>query len=161
MEKKASRFPLLLSFFLVFFSFPYLSSSVKTIPISLDEPSAYKELKNWGFPIGLLPANVKDYSLNRTTGEFSVSLGDQCQITLPPDNYVATYKRTVTGRVAEGKIGQLDGIEVWAIFKWWSITGIKASGENLVFEVGMVSAKFPTKNFDESPVCEGTSSASR
>ncbi|KAF3791173.1 hypothetical protein EJ110_NYTH14496 [Nymphaea thermarum] len=93
----------------------------------------------------------QDYSLNRTTGEFSVSLGDQCQITLPPDNYVATYKRTVTGKVAEGKIGQLDGIQVWAIFKWWSITAIKASGENLVFEVGMVSAKFPTKNFDESP----------
>ncbi|CAN6442168.1 unnamed protein product [Victoria cruziana] len=161
MENATSYFPLLLSFFFVLLSFPHLSSSVATIPISLDEPSAYKELKSWGFPIGLLPANVKDYTLNRTTGDFSVSLGDQCQITLPPDNYVATYKRTLTGRLTEGKIGQLEGIQVWAIFKWWSITAIKTSGENLVFEVGMVSAKFPSKSFDESPLCEGTASASR
>nr|GLL22748.1 uncharacterized protein LOC109186882 [Ipomoea trifida] len=32
--------------------------------------------------------------------------------------------------------------------------GIRSSGDNLVFKVGMVTAKYPSKNFDESPECE-------
>lgn len=53
------------------------------------------------------------------------------------------------------KIVGLSGIKVKALFQWWGITGIKVSGENLVFEVGGLSAKYPSKNFDEVPVCVG------
>ncbi|KAF8393324.1 hypothetical protein HHK36_021565 [Tetracentron sinense] len=122
--------------------------------------TAHDELKNNGFPIGLLPTNVLDYSLNRTSGDFSVNLGDLCKITLPPDNYLATYSKKVTGKLVEGRIADLDGIRVRAFFQWWSITGIRLSGENLVFEVGMVTAKYASKNFDESPACEGQRSSS-
>ncbi|RWR73858.1 Protein of unknown function DUF538 [Cinnamomum micranthum f. kanehirae] len=122
--------------------------------------SAYDELKSKGFPIGLLPTNVLNYSLNRTSGDFSVNLDDVCRITLPPDNYLAAYSRRVTGKLVEGKISELDGIQVRAFFKWWSITGIRMSGENLVFEVGMVTAKYPSNNFDDSLECEGRHSSS-
>ncbi|KAJ8645283.1 hypothetical protein MRB53_007031 [Persea americana] len=71
----------------------------------------YDELKNKGFPIGLLPTNVLNYSLNRTSGDFSVNLDDICRITLPPDNYLAAYSRRVTGKLVEGKISELDGIQ--------------------------------------------------
>ncbi|KAL4195458.1 hypothetical protein AMTRI_Chr05g64720 [Amborella trichopoda] len=120
--------------------------------------SAYSQLKNNGFPSGLLPANVLDYSLNQTSGDFSVKLGNPCQITLPPDNYLANYANTITGRLREGHIAELNGIRVRAFFRWWSITGIKSSGDDLVFEVGMVTAKYPSKNFVESPECEGSAS---
>ncbi|XP_021903286.1 LOW QUALITY PROTEIN: uncharacterized protein LOC110818648 [Carica papaya] len=121
---------------------------------------AHTELTNYGFPIGLLPSSVSGYSLNQTSGSFSVDLGGACRITLPPDNYLATYSKKITGKIVKGRIVELEGIRVRAFFKWWSITGIKSSGDNLVFEVGMVSAKYPSKNFDTSPDCEGKRSAS-
>ncbi|KAJ8528299.1 hypothetical protein K7X08_021991 [Anisodus acutangulus] len=132
--------------------------------ISLSDPNpnpnptqleAHNELIKFGFPIGLLPKNVNNYALNTTSGHFVVSLTDTCRITLPPDNYLATYSKKITGKIVENKIAELNGISVKAFFKWWGITGIRSSGDNLVFEVGMVSAKYPSKNFNESPDCEG------
>ncbi|KAM3383034.1 hypothetical protein P3S68_008609 [Capsicum galapagoense] len=130
--------------------------------ISLSDPNpnpspskAHKELIKFGFPIGLLPKNVNAYSLNSTTGEFIVSLVNKCKITLPPDNYLATYSKKITGKIVENRIAELNGISVRAFFKWWGITGIRSSGDNLVFEVGLVTAKYPSKNFHESPECEG------
>ncbi|CAL5339339.1 unnamed protein product [Camellia sinensis] len=49
---------------------------------------------------------------------------------------------------------------VRAFFKCWSITGIKSDGEDLVFEVGLVTVKYPSNNFDGSPECEGKRLAS-
>lgn len=129
-----------------------------TNPDSDPDPAlsgAHKELIRFGFPIGLLPKNVNGYSLNSSSGEFLVSLGEKCKITLPPDNYLATYSKKIRGKIVENRIAELDGISVRAFFKWWGITGIRSSGENLVFEVGMVTAKYPSKNFNESPDCEG------
>ena len=122
---------------------------------------AHVELVSYGLPSGLLPATtVLGYAVNRTTGEFTVKLGGACKITLPPDNYVATYSNTISGKIVQGKIAELDGIRVRAFFKWWSITGIRSSGDDIVFEVGMVTAKYPSKNFDDSPACEGQHSSS-
>uniref|UniRef100_A0A7N0TBD5 Uncharacterized protein n=1 Tax=Kalanchoe fedtschenkoi TaxID=63787 RepID=A0A7N0TBD5_KALFE len=122
--------------------------------------TAHDELNKLGFPNGLLPPIVTSYHLNRTSGDFSVLLGESCKVTLPPDNYLATYSKKITGKIAEKRIAELNGISVWAFFKWWSITGIRASGDNLVFEVGGISAKYPSKNFDESPQCQGSKASS-
>ncbi|KMT03035.1 hypothetical protein BVRB_8g195970 [Beta vulgaris subsp. vulgaris] len=147
----AKLFLSLLSLSLLFF----LSlSSENPNPNSLT--SAHQELKTFGFPVGLLPKNVADYSLNHTSGEFAINFRDKCKLTLPPDNYLALYSKIVRGKIVKNKIAELDGIRVRALFQWWSITGIKSSGDNLVFEVGMLSAKYPAKNFDESPPCEGS-----
>ncbi|KAJ4708393.1 Protein of unknown function, DUF538 [Melia azedarach] len=133
-------------------------------PLAWSDPNpptrAHAELTNYGFPIGLLPSSVQNYSLNQSTGEFSVHLGGSCRLTLPPDNYLATYSKKIGGKIEQGRIAELNGISVRAFFKWWSITGIRSSGDNLVFEVGMVTAKYPAKNFDESPECDGQKSAS-
>ncbi|KAJ7973890.1 DUF538 family protein [Quillaja saponaria] len=121
----------------------------------------HTELTNHGLPVGLLPATtVLNYNVNQTSGDFTVYLGDSCKITLPPDNYLATYSKKITGKIVMGRIAELNGIRVWAFFKWWSITGIRSNGDDLVFEVGMVTAKYPTNNFNESPACEGRHSAS-
>ncbi|KAE9588209.1 hypothetical protein Lalb_Chr22g0352961 [Lupinus albus] len=138
------------------------------ISISLQNPNpkstpslAHVELTNYGFPVGLLPATtVLGYAVNQTTGDFTVRLCGACKITLPPDNYVATYSKTIKGKIVKGRMAELDGIRVRAFFKWWSITGIRSSGDDIVFEVGMVTAKYSSKNFDESPACEGQNSSS-
>ncbi|OIW03662.1 hypothetical protein TanjilG_30726 [Lupinus angustifolius] len=142
-----------------------------SISISLQDPNAktpkstlslaHVELTKYGFPVGLLPATtVLGYAVNQTSGEFTVRLGGACKITLPPDNYVATYSKNINGKIVNGRMAELDGIRVRALFKWWSITGIRSSGDDIVFEVGMVTAKYPSKNFDKSPVCEGQHSSS-
>ena len=146
------------------FSFVLLiveGSSENPNPNPNQSPSAvHAELKSYGFPVGLLPAaTVLSYDINQTSGDFSVALGGACKVTLPPDNYLATYSRRITGKIDHGRIAKLDGIRVRAFFKWWSITGIRSTGENLVFEVGSVSAKYPVKNFDASPPCEGKHSS--
>lgn len=131
--------------------------------LSSSEPTpvtAYKELNKYGFPAGLLPRHVLAYNLNRTSGKFLVRLGGTCQVTLPPDNYLATYSKTITGKIVNNRIAELNGIKVRAFFQWWGITGIRSNGEDLTFEVGMVSAKYPSKNFKESPECEGKRSSS-
>lgn len=135
---------------------------ILVVPLSSQTPnpkripsSAHTELTNYGFPIGLLPSPVKNYTVNPVTGDFFVDLGDACKVTLPPDNYLATYSKKITGKIVQGRIAEINGISVRAFFQWWSITGIRSSGDNLVFEVGMVTAKYPSKNFDESRACEG------
>ncbi|XP_057797938.1 uncharacterized protein LOC131014018 [Salvia miltiorrhiza] len=122
--------------------------------------SAHDELVKYGFPVGLLPADIESYTLNHTSGAFSVRLGNNCRVTLPPDNYLASYSKRITGKIVGNRIAELDGISVRAFFKWWGITGIRSSGQDLVFEVGVVTAKYPSKNFDESPPCEGRRSSS-
>ncbi|KAI4376631.1 hypothetical protein MLD38_014372 [Melastoma candidum] len=120
---------------------------------------AHHALSSYGFPAGLLPSSVRSYTINSTTDVFSVDLGSTCKITLPPDNYLATYSKVITGKIVDGKIADLDGIKVRALFRNWAITGIRASDDDLVFEVGMVTAKYPKKSFVEAPYCEGSKPA--
>lgn len=118
--------------------------------------TAYDELNRTGFPIGLLPSGVLSYSLNLTTGDFAVDLADHCRVTLPPDNYLAVYSKRITGQLVDRKISGLDGIRVRAFFRWWSITTIRSTGDDLVFDVGVASAKYPAKNFYETLDCQGS-----
>jgi len=153
--KMSSR--LILSIFSCLLLFRQSNTEAK----SLEEPSsilrtAYDELQRKGFPSGLLPNSVANYSLDTSSGGFSVQLQGRCDITLPPDNYPASFSEKIAGRLTEGYIQDLTGIRVRVFFQWWSITGIRSSGKDLVFEVGVVSAKYPSSNFDESPDCEGS-----
>ncbi|KAG8657456.1 hypothetical protein MANES_03G068700v8 [Manihot esculenta] len=157
LKRRRSAMAKLLSLF-SFFLLTALSSSESPNPYP--PTAAHVQLTNYGFPIGLLPSSVLNYTLDSPSGVFSIDFGGACKVTLPPDNYLATYSKKVTGKIAQGQIAELDGIRVRAFFKWWSITGIRANGENLVFEVGMVTAKYPSKKFNESPECEGKHSAS-
>jgi hypothetical protein len=121
--------------------------------------TAYDELRLRGFPRGLLPANVRGYTLDAGSGDFAVDLEGSCRIVLPAGNYLASFNSRLTGRLDEGRISGLSGIRVRAFFSWWSITGIRADGDQLVFEVGSVSAKFPARDFNASLECPGKADA--
>uniref|UniRef100_A0A0D9V2J6 DUF642 domain-containing protein n=1 Tax=Leersia perrieri TaxID=77586 RepID=A0A0D9V2J6_9ORYZ len=115
--------------------------------------TAYDELRLRGFPRGLLPANVRGYTLDGGSGDFAVNLASSCRIVLPAGSYLASFDDRLTGRLDERRISGLSGIRVRAFFRWWSITGIRADGDELVFEVGSVSAKFPARHFNASLEC--------
>ncbi|XP_047074431.1 uncharacterized protein LOC124684072 [Lolium rigidum] len=115
--------------------------------------TAYDELRLRGFPRGLLPANVRGYTLDAGSGDFAVDLVSSCRIVLPAGSYLANFNDRITGHLDDGRISGLSGIRVKAFFRWWSITGIRADGDDLVFEVGSVSAKFPARHFKASLEC--------
>uniref|UniRef100_A0A7N2MHC1 Uncharacterized protein n=1 Tax=Quercus lobata TaxID=97700 RepID=A0A7N2MHC1_QUELO len=70
----------------LFFFSTTLALLILLIPISaqISDPNpkltqslsaAHTELTNYGFPVGLLPSSVHGYSINKTSGDFSVELG--------------------------------------------------------------------------------------
>ncbi|KAH7849822.1 hypothetical protein Vadar_023477 [Vaccinium darrowii] len=125
---------------------PNSQSTATTPPLT-----AHAELTNHGFPIGLLPTDVKTYTLNATTGDFTIHLGGDCKVTLPPDNYLATYSKRVTGKIVNGRIAEIDGIRVRAFFQWWSITGIRSNAIGFVrYFIGC----FPESGFTVSGLCD-------
>ncbi|KAJ7530854.1 hypothetical protein O6H91_14G021800 [Diphasiastrum complanatum] len=115
------------------------------------QPSAHEKLKSYGFPAGLLPDTVVDYSLQED-GSFVVHLRSKCAVTLRKTYHVA-YSSTITGMLESGSLKGLTGINVKAFKVWWLIRSIRVSNNNLIFEVGIMSAKFPVENFIESPGC--------
>ncbi|KAL5227735.1 hypothetical protein ABZP36_016000 [Zizania latifolia] len=130
-----------------------LASAVPLGSSSSDDVTAYDELRLRGFPRGLLPANVRGYTLDAGSGDFAVDLVASCRIVLPAGSYLASFSDRLTGRLDDRRISGLSGIRVRAFFRWWSITGIHADGDDLVFEVGSVSAKFPARHFNASLEC--------
>lgn len=115
--------------------------------------TAYDELRLRGFPRGLLPSNVRGYKLDAGSGDFAVDLHSSCNIVLPAGSYRASFNNRLTGRLDDHRISGISGIRVKAFFRWWSITGIRADGDQLVFEVGSASAKFPARKFNASLDC--------
>ncbi|XP_078439323.1 DUF538 family protein (Protein of unknown function, DUF538) [Wolffia australiana] len=154
MAMRESKIAFFILVFVHILCLPSNSHSLAEIP-NLGKLSAHELLRIHGFPPGLVPNNVQGYSLDAVTGEFVLNLGDNCRVNLPPDNYLASFSKKLTGKLQNGQIADLDGIRVRAFFRWWSITGIRSSGDDLVFEVGVASAKYPSKNFNVSLECEG------
>ena len=98
------------------------------LPLARPEDSssattAYDELGLRGFPRGLLPANVRAYTLDAGSGDFAVDLRSSCRIVLPAGSYLATFSDRLIGCLDDCRISGLDGIRVRDFFRWWSITG--------------------------------------
>ncbi|KAL2652835.1 hypothetical protein R1flu_020963 [Riccia fluitans] len=113
---------------------------------------AYQQLVSYGFPQGLLPDSVTGYSLE-DDGHFAVYLQDKCNVYIP-NEFPVVYSKTITGHLTYGALKELKGIQVKAYLLWWTINAITVSSGNLVFEVGLLTAKYPVDNFDESPACK-------
>ncbi|XP_024521746.1 uncharacterized protein LOC112343083 [Selaginella moellendorffii] len=129
-----------------------IPEKVGVAAMSSDPPTAYEELESFGFPPGLLPHTVVNYTLN-SNGRFSLALNRTCSAMLQ-GTYLVTYNSQISGTVSPRYIKSLRGVSVRAFFIDWSISGIRVNHQDLVFEVGFASAKFPISNFDEAPECE-------
>lgn len=118
---------------------------------SAEPPTVYEVIQSYNFPAGLLPVGVKSYELDRATGKFSVYLDGSCSFSI--SGYDLKYKSTISGKITQGKISDLNGIQVKILFFWINIIEVSIDGNELAFSVGIASANFPVDNFNECPQC--------
>ncbi|KAL4341563.1 hypothetical protein GQ457_08G004940 [Hibiscus cannabinus] len=123
-----------------------------TICLEDDKPTAYEVLKDFNFPIGLLPEGVVGYELDSSSGKFSAFLNGSCSFSLE-GSYQLKYKNTIKGYISKGKLASLQGVRVKVFFMWVNIVEILRKGDNLEFSVGIAAAGFPLDNFEECPQC--------
>ncbi|CAI9105406.1 OLC1v1004319C1 [Oldenlandia corymbosa var. corymbosa] len=121
-------------------------------PRVAENPSPYKLLEQYDFPVGLLPQGATGYDLNPTTGEFSAYLNGTCTFTLAESFYLK-YESTVSGRISKDLLRELRGVSFVAIKRRLRIVEVRKEGEVLVFSVGPSSADFPAEDFAVSPKC--------
>ncbi|XP_043718971.1 uncharacterized protein LOC122666922 [Telopea speciosissima] len=114
--------------------------------------TVYEVLESYDFPVGLLPKGVIGYDLDTSTGKFSVYLNETCTFKLE-NSYELKYKSTIKGYISTDKLSSLSGISVKVYWFWLNIIEVTRSDNELDLSVGIASADFPVKNFDESPEC--------
>ncbi|OAE23481.1 hypothetical protein AXG93_285s1390 [Marchantia polymorpha subsp. ruderalis] len=117
-----------------------VSSALRLVSAGDGYKDAYEQLVEYGFPTGLLPNTVTGYTLE-DDGKFAVFLQDKCNVYIPGE-FPVTYSKTITGVLSYGSLKNLNGISVKAYYFWWSINAITVVNGNLVFEVGLLTAKY-------------------
>ncbi|MQL97535.1 hypothetical protein Taro_030224 [Colocasia esculenta] len=134
--------------------FPSEDAAAVTLP--QQEGTVHDLLPDYGLPPGLLPASVKDYSMD-SNGQFTVRLTAPCYVQFTELVY---YDRTIKGKISYGSITDLSGIQVKKLFAWLPVTGMVADGSSIEFQVGFLSEKLPTSMFAEIPSCRKNASSS-
>ncbi|KAK9055840.1 hypothetical protein SSX86_026925 [Deinandra increscens subsp. villosa] len=116
-----------------------------------DAPTAYDELLEYDFPVGLLPKGVTGYELDKSTGEFKAYLKETCSFKI--EGYNIKYKTTISGVIEKGRLKNLKGINVKILVVWLNIVEVSRHGDQIDFSVGIMAAGFGVSNFLESPQC--------
>ncbi|KAK7259312.1 hypothetical protein RIF29_24916 [Crotalaria pallida] len=117
-----------------------------------EEFSAYDILKQYDFPVGILPIGVTGYELNPNTGKFTAYLNQTCNFSIK--SYELKYKSTIKGVISKGKLAKMKGVSVKVEHVWLKILEVTRIGDELEFSVlGTASADFAVDNFLESPQC--------
>uniref|UniRef100_A0A0D6R2J3 DUF538 domain-containing protein n=1 Tax=Araucaria cunninghamii TaxID=56994 RepID=A0A0D6R2J3_ARACU len=113
----------------------------------------YEVLKMNGLPIGLLPKDVKNYTVDEE-GNFEVHLDKPCYAKFENQVY---YDTIIKGNLSFGKIGALSGINAQELFLWFPVKGIHVdvpSSGLIYFDVGVVYKQFSLSLFETPPDCK-------
>ncbi|KAJ9180283.1 hypothetical protein P3X46_008550 [Hevea brasiliensis] len=116
------------------------------------QPTVYEILRDYNFPMGLLPKGVLGYDLDQTTGKFSAFLNGTCSFSLER-SYRLRYKSTIQGFISRGRLSSLEGVSVKLFFMWVDIFEVSRNGDDIEFYVGIGCAGFPIDDFVELPQC--------
>lgn len=119
---------------------------------SSDAPTAYDLLEEYSFPRGILPEGVESYLLT-SDGSFDLYLREECEFKVQGGSYVLRYKRKISGVLEPGALKKLHGVSVKLLFLWFGIDEVVRTGDSLEFRVGLLSATFPSDNFEDCPRC--------
>ncbi|GLU19556.1 hypothetical protein SLE2022_358020 [Rubroshorea leprosula] len=109
-------------------------------------------LPTYGLPKGLLPNNVKSYTLS-DDGDFSVELYTPCYVQF---DQLVYYDKHIKGKLSYGSVHSVSGIQAKKLFLWVSVTGIEVdkTSDMIEFYVGALSEKLPAKQFQDIPACK-------
>ncbi|XP_040992839.1 uncharacterized protein LOC121239626, partial [Juglans microcarpa x Juglans regia] len=115
-------------------------------------PDVHDLLPQYGLPKGLLPNNVKSYTLS-DDGSFTIELTSPCYVQF---DQLVYYNKKVNGKLSYGSVSSVSGIQAKKLFLWVSVTGIQADkdSDSIEFYVGALSEKLPAKQFEDVPVCK-------
>ncbi|KAK1390740.1 putative Transmembrane protein [Heracleum sosnowskyi] len=130
----------------------FIIITLTTTSISTNPPTVYELLPKFGLPSGLLPNNVKSYSLSED-GSFEVELDKTCYIDF---DYKVYYDKKITGTLKYGSISNLDGIQVKRFFLWLGVDEISVDlppSDNIYFQVGLINKKLDVDQFETVHAC--------
>ncbi|AEE33216.1 hypothetical protein AtNW77_Chr1g0055311 [Arabidopsis thaliana] len=125
--------------------------------LNLDRPSLAADdihdlLPRYGFPKGLLPNNVKSYTIS-DDGDFTVDLISSCYVKF--SDQLVFYGKNIAGKLSYGSVKDVRGIQAKEAFLWLPITAMESdpSSATVVFSVGFVSKTLPASMFENVPSC--------
>ncbi|KAM1039377.1 hypothetical protein TB2_028317 [Malus domestica] len=109
-------------------------------------------LPQYGLPKGLLPNNVKSYTLTED-GSFEIFLESPCYVHF---DQLVYYNKHIKGKLSYGEVSDVSGIQAKKLFIWVSVTGIHRDkgSDSVEFYVGALSEKLPAKQFEDIPDCK-------
>lgn len=110
-------------------------------------------LPKYGLPKGLIPDSVASYSFSEATGAFEIHLASTCYVHF--GSHLVYYEKTITGKLSQGKISDLTGVQAKKLFLWVHVTGMVAHPDDgtIEFQAGFVSESLSASMFDEVPTC--------
>ncbi|EEF31517.1 uncharacterized protein LOC8267791 [Ricinus communis] len=106
----------------------------------------------YGLPRGLLPENVKSYTLS-PTGSFTIQLKTPCYVHF---DRLVYYDKEIKGKLSYGAVNDVSGIQAKKLFLWVSVSAIEVSKDDgmIEFFVGPLSEKLPAAQFNDIPACK-------
>lgn len=128
----------------------HFSFSIRETPLK-STSDVHEVLSLYGFPKGLLPNNVKSYTLS-DDGSFEIELESECYVKF---DLLVYYDKKIKGKLSYGSVSDVSGIQAKKLFLWVSVSGIKANqGSGTIdFYVGILSETLPAQQFQKIPAC--------
>ncbi|KAG6403478.1 hypothetical protein SASPL_135701 [Salvia splendens] len=140
-------------FTIAFFSLIFLASASP----SLSTADVHDILPHFNLPKGIIPREIKSYSLSNTDSSFTIELSaNPCYVKF--DDQLVYYETIIKGKLEFGKVSEVSGILAKKFFLWVSVTGMEVDQENdmIKFYVGALSKKLPAADFQDVPTCKST-----
>jgi hypothetical protein len=148
--------PLSLLLLLVAAAAPLVSSAAGA---ATPNGAANDLLPKYGLPKGLIPDAVASYTFDEATGDFEIHIAGTCYIRF--GDHLVYFDKTIRGRLSQGQITNLSGIQAKKLFLWVSVSGIVAHPKEgtLEFQVGFVSEELSASLFDKVRSCGASAGA--
>ncbi|KAL2470454.1 hypothetical protein Adt_38590 [Abeliophyllum distichum] len=123
--------------------------------VSFSATDVHDLLPLYNLPKGLLPQNIKSYTLSTADNSFTIELSSHpCYVNF--NGQSVYYDRIIKGKLGFGKVSEVSGIQAKKFFVWVSVTGIDVDETNgmIEFFVGTLSQKLPAQEFETIHNCK-------
>ncbi|XP_073050561.1 uncharacterized protein [Primulina eburnea] len=125
------------------------------IRFSFPETDVHDLLPLYNLPKGLLPSDIKSYSLSNADNSFTIELSSNpCYVKF--GGQTVYYDKIVKGKLGYGTVSEVSGIQAKKLFFWVSVDGIDVdeNDDMIEFHVGVLSQKLPAKDFETVKSCK-------
>ncbi|TYI58087.1 hypothetical protein E1A91_D11G328900v1 [Gossypium mustelinum] len=135
-------------FFIIIFSFLFLPSS-----FSSSSPSIHDLLVSRGLPAGLLPKEVKSYTLS-DNGTLEVLLDEPC---LTKYENRVFFDSVVRANLSYGSLIGVVGLSQEELFLWLPVKDIIVNDPTsglILFDIGLAHKQLSLSLFEDPPLCK-------